>query len=97
MTRDKFIKKWLANPQKEYNEYCKDEMRDDLDRVVEYAQSELKNIGVLENVMPCYLLQKACDVYYGAYDPVKLFKTEEDAINYAKNNNINYQIDKVSF
>ena len=34
MTREKFIKKWLANPAKEYNEHCKDEMRNDLDSVI---------------------------------------------------------------
>jgi hypothetical protein len=37
MTREAFIKKWLANPQKQYNEQCRDEMRDDLDLVIETA------------------------------------------------------------
>lgn len=35
MTREAFIRKWLANPQKQYNEQCRDEMRDDLDLVIE--------------------------------------------------------------
>ena len=37
MTREAFIRKWLANPQKQYNEQCRDEMRDDLDLVIESA------------------------------------------------------------
>ena len=37
MTREAFIRKWLANPQKQYNEQCRDEMRDDLDLVIEAA------------------------------------------------------------
>ena len=31
MTRDKFIRKWLGNPNKPYTEQFRDEMRDDLD------------------------------------------------------------------
>jgi hypothetical protein len=38
MTREAFIKKWLANPAKQYNEQCRDEMRDDLYKVIEYAK-----------------------------------------------------------
>ena len=38
MTREGFIRKWLANPQKHYDEHCRDEMREDLDKVIEYAQ-----------------------------------------------------------
>ena len=34
MTREAFIKKWLANPEKKYNEDFKTEMRDDLDKVI---------------------------------------------------------------
>jgi hypothetical protein len=34
MTREAFIKKWLANPEKDYNEDFKTEMRDDLDKVI---------------------------------------------------------------
>lgn len=37
MTREAFIRKWLANPQKQYSEQCRDEMRDDLDLVIEAA------------------------------------------------------------
>lgn len=40
MTREAFIKKWLANPQKQYNEQFKDEMRDDLDHVIDYHKTE---------------------------------------------------------
>lgn len=35
MTREAFIRKWLANPEKQYNEQCKDEMRSDLDLVIQ--------------------------------------------------------------
>lgn len=43
-----------------------------------------------------YLLQKPCDIYYGAYNPVKIFKTEKEAVNHAVENNIiNYSIDEV--
>lgn len=37
MTRSAFTRKWLANPQKQYNEQCRDEMRDDLDLVIKAA------------------------------------------------------------
>ena len=37
MTREAFIRKWLANPQKQYTEQCRDEMRDDLDLVINAA------------------------------------------------------------
>lgn len=33
MTREAFIRKWLANAEKQYNEQCRNEMRDDLDLV----------------------------------------------------------------
>jgi hypothetical protein len=38
MTRDKFIKKWLANPDMKYNEHFRDEMRKDLDRVIKCSE-----------------------------------------------------------
>lgn len=38
MTREAFIRKWLANPQKQYTEQHRDEMRDDLDLVIEKAK-----------------------------------------------------------
>ena len=46
MKRGKFIRKWLANPQKQYNEQCRDEMRDDLDLVIQAAieKSEQKQL-----------------------------------------------------
>jgi hypothetical protein len=34
MTRDSFIRKWLGNRHKQYNEKCIDEMREDLDLVI---------------------------------------------------------------
>ena len=37
MTREAFIRKWLANPQKQYNEQFRDEMRNDLDLVIKAA------------------------------------------------------------
>ena len=49
MTRDKFIRKWLANPQKQYNEQCRDEMLEDLDLVIKAAiicKSEEKQTAV---------------------------------------------------
>jgi hypothetical protein len=46
MTREAFIRKWLANPQKQYDEHCRDEMRDDLDKVIEYAQQQVKNLNI---------------------------------------------------
>lgn len=46
MTREAFIKKWLANPQKQYNEQCRDEMRDDLDKVIEYPQQQVKKLNI---------------------------------------------------
>ena len=40
MTREAFIRKWLANPQKQYNEQCRDEMRDDLDIIQNEAYNQ---------------------------------------------------------
>jgi len=34
MTREKFIKKWLANRDYDYDEHSKDLMREDLDKVI---------------------------------------------------------------
>lgn len=46
MTREAFIRKWLANPQKQYDEHNRDEMRNDLDMVIEYAQQQVKNLNM---------------------------------------------------
>ena len=35
MTREAFIRKWLGNPEKPYTQVNSDEMRDDLDKVIE--------------------------------------------------------------
>lgn len=40
MTREYFIKKWLGNKAKLYNELCIDEMRDDLSLVCQYGEKE---------------------------------------------------------
>jgi len=42
MTREAFIRYWLANPAKHYDDHCANEMRDDLDKVIEWAQSQQK-------------------------------------------------------
>lgn len=34
MKRETFIRKWLGNPTKQYNEQCRIEMRDDLDKII---------------------------------------------------------------
>jgi hypothetical protein len=56
MTREAFIRKWLANPQKQYNEQCIDEMRDDLDKVIDYAQQQVKNLNI-----PAVMGELTCD------------------------------------
>jgi hypothetical protein len=42
MTTAAFIRKWLANPEKHYDEHCRNEMLDDLYSVIEQAQTEQK-------------------------------------------------------
>jgi len=49
MTRESFIRKWLANPQKQYNEQCRDEMRDDLDLVIQHSANTLVIGSVCEH------------------------------------------------
>ena len=51
MTRDKFIRKWLANPQKQYNEQCRDEMRDDLDLLIQGAIGKLEQKQLITEIM----------------------------------------------
>lgn len=51
MIRDKFIRKWLANPQKQYNEQCRDEMRDDLDLVIQAAISKSVQKQLITEIM----------------------------------------------
>ena len=46
MTREKFIKKWLGNPNKPYTEQFRDEMRDDLD----IMQKEIWNDAINKTV-----------------------------------------------
>jgi len=48
MTREKFIKKWLGNRNYTYNDQCKEEMRANLDMVIEYAQCALPPV-----MLPC--------------------------------------------
>jgi len=38
MTREAFIRKWLGNRNYEYNNQCRDLMRDDLDKVISSAE-----------------------------------------------------------
>lgn len=45
MTRECFIRKWLANKDVDYNEHYRCEMRDDLDKVIELSIG-LKNINL---------------------------------------------------
>ena len=44
MTREQFIKKWLANPDKKYTERFRDEMRDDLDKVINREKENRETI-----------------------------------------------------
>ena len=60
MTRESFIRKWLANPQKQYNEQCRDEMRDDLDLVIEAA---LHQPPVSSSVCTCMAFHKSDECY----------------------------------
>ena len=46
MKRTQFIQKWLGNPDKQYTEQNRDEMRDDLDLVCEY-KSKILMIHIL--------------------------------------------------
>jgi hypothetical protein len=50
MTTAAFIRKWLANPEKHYDEHCRNEMLDDLYSVIEQAHTKQKlNIhGVMQ-------------------------------------------------
>ena len=38
MTREAFIRRWLANPETRYTEHFLDEMRDDLNKVINSAK-----------------------------------------------------------
>ena len=40
MTRDDFIKKYLGNTDYQYTDHDRDLMRDDLDKVIQYAESK---------------------------------------------------------
>jgi len=51
MTREKFIKKWLGDLRlNEYTEGKKELMREDLDRVIEFAQQQVKNCLIADVV-----------------------------------------------
>ena len=39
MTREAFIRKWLGNKDTQYTEQFRDEMRDDLDSVIELSKN----------------------------------------------------------
>jgi hypothetical protein len=55
MTTAAFIRKWLANPEKHYDEHCRNEMLDDLYSVIEQAQTEQKlNVhGIMQGQPSC--------------------------------------------
>jgi hypothetical protein len=46
MKRETFIRRWLGAKDKPYTEQFRDEMRDDLDKVIEYAQQQVKNLNI---------------------------------------------------
>jgi len=50
MTRERFIKKWLGNNDFKYCEEHKELMREDLDRVIEFAQQQVKNCLIADVV-----------------------------------------------
>ena len=67
MTRDRFIKKWLANPEARYDNENRDAMRDDLDMVIDKAN---QNHGVIGDVIETFESKmKAIDnkVIFGDY------------------------------
>jgi hypothetical protein len=51
MTREAFIKKWLSNHAKSYNEQFKDEMREDLDAVIDMFNKNTDN-NIVDGVSP---------------------------------------------
>jgi hypothetical protein len=65
MTTAAFIRKWLANPEKHYDEHCRNEMLDDLYSVIEQAQTEQKlNIHGVSGKQPAYYLIRAAAVIH---------------------------------
>ena len=50
MTREAFIKRWLANQETRYTEQFRDEMRDDLDKVINHT--ELQSTKTAYGVYP---------------------------------------------
>lgn len=46
MTREAFIRKWLANKDFQYCEDGRAQMREDLDKVIDYAQQKLNIASV---------------------------------------------------
>ena len=46
MTRERFIKKWLGNNDFKYCEEHKELMREDLDRVIEFAQQQVNSVDL---------------------------------------------------
>jgi ABC-type sulfate/molybdate transport systems ATPase subunit len=64
MTRETFIKKWLDSPLKEYDEQCRNEMRDDLDKVIDYSQNKTKSYIVHDVIKQNELLLAFCKKNY---------------------------------
>jgi len=61
MTREAFIKKWLGNPNKEYTEQCKDEMRSDLDVLISQAHKRITRIKGIEYAPTAFEIQIEID------------------------------------
>lgn len=59
MTREAFIRKWLANRHKQYNEQCRDEMRDDLDVI----QTEAYNQAIRDAAQNAEVKEKLSNPY----------------------------------
>lgn len=72
MTREAFIRKWLANPQKQYTEQCRDEMRNDLDLVI---SSAFIQPSVISSVCKC----KVCGKPFG--DRLSLYEHYDEEHN----------------
>ena len=78
MTREAFIRRWLANPGVQYTEQFMDEMRDDLDKVIN--PTELRQMQTAFGVYPD-------SVGFGLANENKLmavFRTEEQANKFGR-------------
>ena len=73
MTRTKFIMKWLGT-NKPYDQYHRDEMLEDLDKVIAYAKQAVKNCNtpaVSNSAFKCAdpeLQPVECEKWRGCFD-----------------------------